>query len=41
LSSVKYVGANVKADNHAALACYRQLGFEIVASYGEFMVERK
>jgi ribosomal protein S18 acetylase RimI-like enzyme len=36
---VKHIGLNVKTDNHAALSCYRKLGFDIVATYGEFMVE--
>jgi GNAT superfamily N-acetyltransferase len=40
LEDVEHVGANVKADNGPAISCYRRLGFEIVASYGEFMVER-
>jgi ribosomal protein S18 acetylase RimI-like enzyme len=35
------VGLNVKADNRAAIACYRGLGFETVASYGEYMVQRR
>jgi RimJ/RimL family protein N-acetyltransferase len=39
--TVDHVGLNVKADNHAAMACYRQLGFEIIAPYGEFTVEQK
>ena len=35
------VGLNVKADNKAAITCYQKIGFEVVASYGEFMVQRK
>ncbi|MEW6709550.1 MAG: GNAT family N-acetyltransferase [Candidatus Riflebacteria bacterium] len=30
------IGLNVKTDNAAAIACYRKLGFQIVASYNEF-----
>ncbi len=40
LEGAEHVGLHVKADNEAALACYRKLGFEIIASFGEFMVER-
>lgn len=40
LEKVEHVGLHVKADNKAALTCYRKLGFEIIASFGEFMVER-
>jgi ribosomal protein S18 acetylase RimI-like enzyme len=36
---VDHIGLNVKADNAAAIACYRVLGFEICASYGEYMAE--
>jgi len=35
------IGLNVKADNHAAISCYKKNGFEIVASYGEFVVHAK
>ena len=35
------VGLNVKADNHAAIASYRKIGFEIVAPYEEFLVRRR
>lgn len=35
---VDHIGLNVKADNRQAIACYQKLGFEIIASYGEFMV---
>jgi ribosomal protein S18 acetylase RimI-like enzyme len=34
------IGLNVKADNKAAISCYRRIGFEIVASYEEFAVHR-
>lgn len=40
LESVELIGLNVKADNVPAMACYRALGFEIVAPFTEFMVER-
>ncbi len=35
------VGLNVKSDNLAAKSFYRQLGFETVASFNEFMVQKK
>ena len=35
------IGLNVKADNDAAISSYNKLGFKIVASYGEYRVERK
>jgi ribosomal protein S18 acetylase RimI-like enzyme len=35
------IGLNVKIDNHTAISCYKKIGFEIFASYGEFMVQRK
>jgi ribosomal protein S18 acetylase RimI-like enzyme len=41
LATVKHIGLNVKADNLAAISCYRKLGFETVAKYGEYMVKRK
>jgi ribosomal protein S18 acetylase RimI-like enzyme len=41
LERVHQVGLNVAADNQAAIACYRKLGFEIVAPYGEFTVEKR
>ena len=36
---VDHIGLNVKCGNRPAIACYERLGFEIVASYGEFMIE--
>ena len=35
---VDHIGLNVKADNAAAIALYKKLGFEIVAFYYELMV---
>jgi ribosomal protein S18 acetylase RimI-like enzyme len=31
------IGLNVKADNTAAISCYQQLGFQIIASYEEYL----
>jgi GNAT superfamily N-acetyltransferase len=39
--TVEHIGLNVKADNHAAITCYGQLGFRKVAEYGEFPVRRR
>jgi predicted GNAT family acetyltransferase len=41
LEKIDHIGLNVKSDNAPALACYTRLGFEIVAPYGEFTIERK
>jgi ribosomal protein S18 acetylase RimI-like enzyme len=38
LNTVDHVGLNVKADNHAAIACYRKLGFDIIGAYEECSV---
>jgi predicted GNAT family acetyltransferase len=38
LETVDHIGLNVRADNEAAIACYRKLGFKTVAPYGEFTV---
>jgi len=35
-TGIEYVGLNVKADNHSAIACYEKLGFERVTDYGEY-----
>jgi RimJ/RimL family protein N-acetyltransferase len=32
------IGLNVQADNAAAIASYRKIGFEIAADYGEFVI---
>lgn len=39
--SVDCIGLNVKTDNLGAISCYKKLGFEIVASFGEFMVQKR
>ncbi|NNG01928.1 MAG: GNAT family N-acetyltransferase [Desulfobacteraceae bacterium] len=41
LEGVHHIGLNVKADNDPAISCYRKLGFDIVASYDEYLVQRK
>jgi ribosomal protein S18 acetylase RimI-like enzyme len=38
---VDHIGLNVKANNTTAISLYEKLGFEIIASYGEFVVQRK
>jgi len=39
-AKVDHIGLNVKANNSAAISCYEKLGFNIIASYGEFMIKR-
>jgi ribosomal protein S18 acetylase RimI-like enzyme len=41
LNNVNYIGLNVKADNQSAISCYEQLGFQQIATYGEYMLELK
>jgi predicted GNAT family acetyltransferase len=41
LKTIDHIGLNVKADNKTAIRCYQRLGFEIIASYEEFMITRK
>ena len=36
---VQHIGLNVKADNAPAIACYRSLGFEPVATYYEYAAD--
>ncbi len=40
-ASVETIGLNVHADNAAAIACYRWLGFETLAGYDEYMLTRR
>ncbi len=39
--SVDHIGLNVKADNEMAITMYKKLGFEIVGTYWEYMIEAK
>lgn len=41
IPEVAHIGLNVKADNTAAVSSYAGLGFAAVASYREFVVERR
>jgi ribosomal protein S18 acetylase RimI-like enzyme len=34
------IGLNVRTDNAAAISCYRKIGFEVAARYGEFVIQR-
>ncbi|MFQ6035888.1 MAG: GNAT family N-acetyltransferase [Sedimentisphaerales bacterium] len=40
-ATTDHIGLNVKIDNTAALSCYKKLGFQIIVTYGEFMLERR
>lgn len=39
LRKVKHIGLNVAADNSSAVECYRSLGFGVVATYEEGLLE--
>lgn len=39
LPTVSHIGLNVKCDNYSAIALYRNLGFEIIGSYNEFLIK--
>lgn len=41
LRTVEHIGLNVRADNASAIACYKRLGFESIATYEEFECEAK
>lgn len=38
---VEHIGLNVKIGNDLAMSLYNRLGFEVIASYGEFAMRRK
>ena len=38
LETVDHIGLNVRADNEPAVACYRRLGFKVIADYIEAML---
>lgn len=38
LRHTPHIGLNVRVDNAGAIGCYRRLGFEIVATYDEYML---
>jgi ribosomal protein S18 acetylase RimI-like enzyme len=40
-AGVSRIGLNVRADNEAAIRCYKTLGFEWAADYGEYTLTRK
>lgn len=39
LQNVEHIGLNVKADNEIAVAMYKKLGFEVIGTYYENMIE--
>jgi ribosomal protein S18 acetylase RimI-like enzyme len=39
LKTVDYIGLNVQTENKGAAALYAQLGFEVIAEFGEYMME--
>ena len=41
LDHVDLIGLNVRTDNRAAVHAYQKIGFEIVASYNEWNMERR
>lgn len=41
LPAIEHIGLNVKADNLAAIHVYWQLGFDVIAAYGEYTLEAR
>ena len=39
--NVDHIGLNVKVDNEMAIAMYKKLGFEVIGTYWEYMIEAK
>jgi ribosomal protein S18 acetylase RimI-like enzyme len=40
-AEIDVIGLNVRADNAAAIACYRGIGFELRHAYDEWRVTRR
>ncbi len=40
-SGIEYIGLNVKSDNDSAIKLYQNLGFEVVAEFGAYILEAK
>jgi ribosomal protein S18 acetylase RimI-like enzyme len=40
-AGIEHIGLNVKADNQAALECYKRIGFKQIADYGEYTMNAK
>jgi len=38
---VDHIGLNVKADNEVAIKMYKKLGFEVIGTYWEYVIEAK
>jgi predicted GNAT family acetyltransferase len=41
LNTVDAIGLNVRSDNNPAIKAYEKIGFEVVATYHEWMVNKK
>lgn len=39
LKTVDNIGLNVSIQNHAAITCYKKIGFEIIGEYEEYLLE--
>ena len=40
-AGIEHIGLNVKADNQGGLGCYKKIGFERIADYGEYTMNAK